>query len=396
MKTITDIDVSGKRVLCRVDFNVPLDESCQITDDARIRAALPTLRHVMENGGKLIVASHLGRPKGERVEKFSLAPVARRLGELLETPVVMAPDCVGPEVESIIGEMQPGQVVLLENLRFHGAEAANDEAFAGELAALCDIYVNDAFAVCHRENASVAAVVSRAPASAAGLLLKRELDYFHKAMAQPSRPLAAVVGGAKVSSKLAALNNMLQQVDKVIIGGAMANTFLRAQGVSVGASKIEEDLIGAAGDMMKAAAEKGIRFYLPVDAVVAETFDAGANTRVVPVQEIPEGWMMLDIGPATSLVYGQALQDAETIVWNGPMGVFEMQAFSSGTMAMAGSIADSRGLTIVGGGDTDAALHMAGKTDQVSYVSTGGGAFLALLEGKTLPAVAALEAASGQ
>jgi phosphoglycerate kinase len=308
----------------------------------------------------------------------------------------MAPDCVGPEVESIIGKMQPGQVVLLENLRFHGAEAANDEAFAGELAALCDIYVNDAFAVCHRENASVAAVVSRAPASAAGLLLKRELDYFHKAMARPRRPLAAVVGGAKVSSKLAALNNMLQQVDKVIIGGAMANTFLRAQGFSVGASKIEEDLIGAAGDMMKAAAEKGIRFYLPVDAVVADAFDAGANTRVVPVQEIPEGWMMLDIGPATSLVYGQALQDAETIVWNGPMGVFEMQAFSSGTMAMAGSIADSRGLTIVGGGDTDAALHMAGKTDQVSYVSTGGGAFLALLEGKTLPAVAALEAATNR
>jgi len=395
MKTITDIDVSGKRVLCRVDFNVPLDDDCRITDDARIRAALPTLRHVMENGGKLIVASHLGRPKGERVEKFSLGPVARRLEELLEVKVAMAPDCVGSEVRSLIDAMTPGQVVLLENLRFHGAEAANDQAFGRELARLCDIYVNDAFAVCHRENASVVAVVPNAPMSAAGLLLKRELEYFEKAMARPRRPLAAVVGGAKVSSKLAALTNMLQHVDKVIIGGAMANTFLKARGMAVGTSKIEEDLIDAAADMMKQAQEKGIRFYLPVDAVVADAFDAGAATRIVPVQEIPEGWMMLDIGPATSLVYGQALQDAETIVWNGPMGVFEMQPFSAGTMSLAGSIAGSKGLTIVGGGDTDAALHMAGKTDQVSYISTGGGAFLALLEGKTLPAVAALEAGSG-
>jgi phosphoglycerate kinase len=394
MKTITDIDVSGKRVFCRVDFNVPLDEDINITDDARIRAALPTLQYVMEKKGKLIVASHLGRPKGQRVEKFSLAPVARKLGELLGTPVAMAPDCVGPEVRSLVEKLQSGQVVLLENLRFHGEEQKNDEAFGKELAALCDIYVNDAFAVCHRENASVASAVAHVPVCAAGILLKRELDYFEKAMARPRRPLAAVVGGAKVSSKLAALNNMLQHVDKVIIGGAMANTFLRARGMAVGASKIEEDLIGAAGEMMKTATDKGIRFYLPVDAVVADAFDAEANTRTVPVQEIPEGWMMLDIGPATSLVYGQALQDAETIVWNGPMGVFEMQPFSSGTMSMAGSIADSTGLTIVGGGDTDAALHMAGKTDQVSYVSTGGGAFLALLEGKTLPAVAALEAAS--
>jgi len=394
MKTITDIDVSGKRVFCRVDFNVPLDEDINITDDARIRAALPTLQYVMEKKGKLIVASHLGRPKGQRVEKFSLAPVARKLGELLGTPVAMAPDCVGPEVRSLVEKLQSGQVVLLENLRFHGEEQKNDEAFGKELAALCDIYVNDAFAVCHRENASVASAVAHVPVCAAGILLKRELDYFEKAMARPRRPLAAVVGGAKVSSKLAALNNMLQHVDKVIIGGAMANTFLRARGMAVGASKIEEDLIGAAGEMMKTATDKGIRFYLPVDAVVADAFDAEANTRTVPVQEIPEGWMMLDIGPATSLVYGQALKDAETIVWNGPMGVFEMQPFSSGTMSMAGSIADSTGLTIVGGGDTDAALHMAGKTDQVSYVSTGGGAFLALLEGKTLPAVAALEAAS--
>jgi phosphoglycerate kinase len=392
MKTVTDIDVAEKRVLCRVDFNVPLNEDRQITDDARIRAALPTLRYVMEGNGKLIVASHLGRPKGQRVEKFSLAPVAQRLEELLETQVTMAPDCVGTDVRSLIDNMQAGQVVLLENLRFHEAEQNNGEDFGKELAALCDIYVNDAFAVCHRKNASVVAVVAYASVSAAGILLRRELDYFEKAMARPRRPLAAVVGGAKVSSKLAALTNMLQHVDKVIVGGAMANTFLRAQGVAVGASKIEADLIGSAKEMMKTAADRGIRFYLPVDAVVADAFDAGANTRTVPVQEIPEDWMVLDIGPATALVYDQALQDAGTIVWNGPMGVFEMPPFSRGTLAMAESISDSQGLTIVGGGDTDAALHMSGKTEKVSYVSTGGGAFLALLEGKTLPAVAALGA----
>ena len=394
MKTITDINVSGKRVLCRVDFNVPLDADLRITDDARIRAALPTLRYVIENKGKLIVASHLGRPKGQRLEKFSLAPAAERLASLLETPVAMAPDCIGADVESMIEKMQPGQVVLLENLRFHGAEEKNDDLFGKQLAALCDVYVNDAFAVCHRKNASVTAIVPHVSVSAAGILLKRELDYFEKAMARPQRPLAAVVGGAKVSSKLAALTNMLAHVDKVIIGGAMANTFLRARGMAVGTSKVEEDLIDAADDIMKKAADKGIRFYLPVDAVVAAEFDAEAATRIVPIQEIPGDWMVLDIGPATSLVYGQALQDARTIVWNGPMGVFEMAPFRQGTMAMAGSIADARALTIVGGGDTDAALQMAGKMDRVSYVSTGGGAFLALLEGKTLPAVAALEAVS--
>ena len=394
MKTITDINVSGKRVLCRVDFNVPLDADRQITDDARIRAALPTLRYVIENKGKLIVASHLGRPEGERVEQFSLAPAAERLAALLKTPVAMAPDCIGTDVETMIEKMQPGQVVMLENLRFHAAEQKNDEAFGQQLAALCDVYVNDAFAVCHRKNASVAAIVPHVPMSAAGILLKRELDYFEKAMARPERPLAAVVGGAKVSSKLGALTNMLAHVDKVIIGGAMANTFLRALGVTVGASRIEEDLIDAADDIMKKAADRRIRFYLPVDAVVAEAFDEGAAARTVPIQDIPEDWMVLDIGPATSLVYGQALQDAKTIVWNGPMGVFEMTPFSRGTMAMADSIANAEALTIVGGGDTDAALHMAGKMDCVSYVSTGGGAFLALLEGKTLPAVAALEAVS--
>ena len=394
MKTITDVDVAGKRVFCRVDFNVPLNEMQEITDDARIRAVLPTIEYILKNQGRLVLASHLGRPEGERVEKFSLAPVAKRLSSLIQKEVNMAPDCIGPEVAKMVSQTAPGNVVLLENLRFHKAEEKNEPEFAQQLAALCDVYVNDAFAVSHRANASVEAIVAYVATAATGVLLQKEIDYFQKAMVNPKRPLAAVVGGAKVSSKLPALINIMKHVDKVIVGGAMANTFLKAKGVGVGKSKIEEDLIDAADDIMKEAAVKGIKFYLPVDVVVAETFDQNAAVRTVPIQEIPEDWMALDIGPATSLVYSEALNDANTIVWNGPMGVFEMEPFSHGTMAMARSIADADALTIVGGGDTDAALHQAGKTDQVSYVSTGGGAFLSLLEGKELPAVAALQAAA--
>jgi phosphoglycerate kinase len=396
VKTITNIDVVGKRVFCRVDFNVPLNEKQKITDDARIRAVVPTLQHIIENQGRLIVASHLGRPKGERVDKFSLTPVAERLSSLLQREVVMAPDCIGPKVAKMVSQMAPGEVVLLENLRFHQAEQENDQDFAKQLAALCDVYVNDAFAVSHRANASVEAIVAYVSEAAAGLLLQKEIDFFQKAMANPKRPLVAVVGGAKVSSKLMALTNMLKHVDKVIVGGAMANTFLKAKGVDVGISKIEEDLIEAADDIMKNAAARGIRFYLPVDVVAAETFDQNAATRIVPIQEIPETYMALDIGPATSLIYSQALSDVQTIVWNGPMGVFELEPFSRGTMAMARSIADADALTIVGGGDTDAALHQAGVTERISYVSTGGGAFLSLLEGKDLPAVAALQAAANK
>jgi phosphoglycerate kinase len=394
MKTIANLDVAGKRVFCRVDFNVPLSEKQEITDDARIRAVLPTLQHIIENQGRLILASHLGRPKGDRVDKFSLAPVAERLSSLLQREVKMAPDCIGPEVANMVSQMVPGDIVLLENLRFHKAEQENDPEFAKQLAALCDVYVNDAFAVSHRANASVEAIVAHVGEAAAGLLLQKEIDFFQKAMANPKRPLVAVVGGAKVSSKLMALTNMLKHVDKVIVGGAMANTFLKAKGFDVGKSKIEEDLIEAADEIMKNATAKGIKFYLPVDVVVAEAFDQHAATRTVSIQEIPEGWMALDIGPATSLVYSQALNNAKTIVWNGPMGVFEMEPFSHGTMAMSHSIADADALTIVGGGDTDAALHQAGETKRVSYISTGGGAFLSLLEGKELPAVAALQAAA--
>ena len=393
MKRIQDVVISDKRVFCRVDFNVPLDEFRNIRDDSRIRAILPTLKYALDHKAKLVIASHLGRPRGRAVSEMSLSPVAKRLGRLLEKEVRMAGDCVGPDVKKLVSGMKPGDVVLLENLRFHPQEQKNEDEFAKELASICDVYINDAFAVSHRVNASVAAITKYAPLSAAGFLLQKELDYFEKAMAAPQRPLAAIIGGAKVSGKLEALENMLQHVDKLIIGGAMANTFLKSAGYAVGKSKVEDDLVEVAGTVMKKAAEKGIKFYLPVDAVVASRLDPSAEMKKVPVQEIPSEWMVADIGPATSLLYSEALYDAKTIVWNGPMGVFEMDAFSSGTIDMVRSVANSYALTIVGGGDTDVAIHKTGETDRITYISTGGGAFLALLEGKTLPGVAALNEA---
>ncbi len=393
MKRIQDVVISDKRVFCRVDFNVPLDEFRNIRDDSRIRAILPTLKYALDHKAKLVIASHLGRPRGRAVSEMSLSPVAKRLGRLLEKEVRMAGDCVGPDVKKLVSGMKPGDVVLLENLRFHPQEQKNEDEFAKELASICDVYINDAFAVSHRVNASVAAITKYAPLSAAGFLLQKELDYFEKAMAAPQRPLAAIIGGAKVSGKLEALENMLQHVDKLIIGGAMANTFLKSAGYAVGKSKVEDDLVEVAGTVMKKAAEKGIKFYLPVDAVVASRLDPSAEMKKVPVQEIPSEWMVADIGPATSLLYSEALYDAKTIVWNGPMGVFEMDAFSSGTIDMVRNVANSYALTIVGGGDTDVAIHKTGETDRITYISTGGGAFLALLEGKTLPGVAALNEA---
>jgi len=393
MRTIKDIDISGKRVLFRVDFNVPLDEHQNITDDSRIRAVVPTLKYALGHNARLIIASHLGRPKGKAVPELSISPVAKRLGKILEKEVIMANDCIGSEINEIVNKMEPGSVLLLENLRFHPEEQKNDDTFAKALAELCDVFVNDAFAVSHRTNASVVAITKFAPISVAGFLLQKELDYFNKAMADPQRPLVAIVGGAKVSSKIGALENMLHHVDKFIIGGAMANTFLKSTGCDVGKSKVEPDLVEVAASVMKKAAEKGIRFYLPVDVVVASHFDAKAETKIVPIQEIPRDWMALDIGPATSLLYSQVLYDAKTIVWNGPLGAFEMDAFSMGTFAMAHSVANSNALSIVGGGDTDAAIHKSGEIDRITYISTGGGAFLSLLEGKTLPAVAALDAA---
>ncbi|MDM8526430.1 phosphoglycerate kinase [Desulfococcaceae bacterium HSG8] len=393
MQRIQNTDISGKRLFFRVDFNVPLDEYQNIRDDSRIRAVLPTLKYALDHGAKLIVASHLGRPKGAVVPEMSLSPAAKRLGRLLEKEVIMAKDCIGDGVKKLVSEMKPGDVLLLENLRFHPQEQKNEDAFAGQLAELCDIYVNDAFAVSHRVNASVVAITKYAPLSVAGFLLQKELDYFKKAMANPQRPLVAIVGGAKVSSKLGALENMLNHVDKFIIGGAMANTFLKSKGYAVGKSKVEDDLVEVAGSVMKKAAEKGIRFYLPVDVVAASRFDPHAQIKKIPIQEIPEDWMIMDIGPATSLLYSEVLYDAKTIIWNGPMGVFEMDAFSRGTIAMVHNLADSYALTIVGGGDTDVAVHKADETERITYISTGGGAFLALMEGKQLPGVAALDEA---
>lgn len=393
MKTIKEIELSDKYTLVRVDFNVPLDQNGNIEDDLRIRAVLPTLKYALDQGAKLIIASHLGRPKGEVVRGLSLAPVARHLTRLLGKETKMAPDCVGPEVRKLISKMSSGEILLLENLRFHPGEQKDDDTFAKELAGFCDLFVNDAFAVSHRANASVSAITKYAPASVAGFLLQKELAYFRLAMNDPKRPLTAIIGGTKVSSKLGALENMLRHVDRFIIGGAMANTFLKSSGVDVGKSRVEDDLLEVARSIMEKAAERGIKFYLPVDAVVANRIDPEAEIKIVPIQEMPADWMALDIGPATSLLYSAVLYDAKTIIWNGPLGVFEMDAFSRGTMAMVHTVANSYALTIAGGGDTGAAIRQTGETERISYISTGGGAFLCLLEGKILPAVAAIEAA---
>lgn len=392
MKTIRELALAGKRVLLRVDFNVPLDGSGAITDDIRIRMALPTLQYALGQNARLILCSHLGKPKGKRVAAASLAPVASALAAMLQRPVRLAPDCIGPETEAMVGTMQDGEVVLLENLRFHAGEEANDPEFARQLAALAEVYVNDAFAVSHRAHASVAAVTAHfADRKAAGILLQKEMDYFHRSLAEPVRPLAAIVGGAKVSSKLGALENMLARVDRLLIGGAMANTFLKSQGLDVGASKVEDDLLATARRMLERAREKGVKVYLPVDVIAADRFAADAVCKQVTVQDIPSGWMALDIGPATVTLFTEALADVKTIVWNGPMGAFEMDAFARGTMAVAHVVASAHALSITGGGDSNAAIKKSGESENISYMSTGGGAFLELMEGKTLPGVAALD-----
>ncbi len=393
MRTIKDIDLSGKRVFIRVDFNVPLDSRQQITDDARIEAVLPTLTYALSQDACVILASHLGRPKGQITMEFSLQPVARRLGEILGLKVMMAPDCIGEDVAALAGGMEGGQILMLENLRFHKEEEKNDPDFGKALAALCDVYINDAFAVSHRANASVVSITEHVSVSAAGLLLKRELDFFDKAMKDPVRPLVAIVGGAKISSKLSALKNMLQHVDKIIVGGAMANTFIKGSGWDVGRSMIEEDMMDTARDVIRKALDRGIKFYMPVDVVAADRLDPDADLKNVPIQEIPPEWLAADIGPATSCLFSEVLQDAGTIIWNGPMGVFEMDPFSHGTFALARVVAGSKATSIIGGGETGSAVQKAGAADQISYISTGGGAFLTLMEGEQLVAVAALEKA---
>lgn len=392
VKNIRDIDIKDKRVLIRVDFNVPLDDSRQITDDTRIRGALPTIEYALSQNARVIICSHLGRPKGKRLEEFSLAPAAQRLSQLIERPVRLVPDCVGEGVAEMVAAMRSGDVLMLENLRFHAEEQQNDEVFSRNLAALADVYINDAFAVSHRADASVVGVTKFCEQCAAGFLLQKEMNFFHRSVRDPVRPLVAIIGGAKVSGKLTALINLIGKVDAMIIGGAMANTFLKSQGYQIGKSLVEDDLLETAANLIRDAREKGVKLYLPVDCVVAEQFTADAQTKVVPIQDIPAEWMVLDIGPATTILFGEALAPARTILWNGPMGAFEMDAYARGTMSMVQRVATSHSLSIVGGGDTNAAVHKAGWADDVSYMSTGGGAFLMLMEGKELPGVAALDA----
>ncbi|MBI5905822.1 MAG: phosphoglycerate kinase [Deltaproteobacteria bacterium] len=391
IRTVDQMDLSGKRTLVRVDFNVPMDKAGNVTDDTRLQAALPTIRQTVEKGAKTILLSHLGRPKGKRVPEMSLAPVAPRLAKLLGRPVAFAADCAGEVAEGAVAAMKPGDVLLLENVRYYAEEEKNDDGFGKKLAALCDVYVNDAFATAHRGHASNVAILKFVKERAAGMLMKNEIAYFEKALVSPARPLVAVFGGAKISGKIQAINNVLGKVDKILIGGAMANTFFAALGYGVGKSLYEAEMVETARQVLAGAAAKKVRLYLPVDVVVADRLDASAQAKTVPAQEIPDGMMALDIGPASGLLFREALEDAKTIVWNGPMGAFETAPFAAGTQAVMRALAESDATTIVGGGDTDTALHKAGLFSRMSYVSTGGGAFLELLEGKRLPGIAALE-----
>ncbi len=384
-------DLKGKKVFIRVDFNVPQDDKGNITEDSRISGAVPTIKYAIEQGARVILASHLGRPKGEKKPKYTMAPASKRLSQLLGKKVSQAPDCFGAEVDKLIDAMKPGDVVMLENVRFYPGEEKNDQEFARQLVNGCEIYVNDAFAVSHRAHASVEAITKLIPVIAAGFLMKNEMAFFDKAMSNPVRPLVAILGGAKVSGKLEVLETLVNKVDKIVIGGGMAFTFLKALGYGVGKSLVEDELIPTAKKIMDKARKKGVTFYLPVDCVVANAFEATATNFVTTIQEIPEGWMALDIGPASATLFTETLRDAKTVIWNGPMGVFEMDAFCRGTFAVAEAVANCYATTVIGGGDTDAAVNKAGVAAKVSYISTGGGAFLELLEGKILPGVKALD-----
>lgn len=390
IRGIDEVDLRGKRVFIRVDFNVPLDDEGKVADDTRIRSALPTIKLALERGGKVILASHLGRPKGRPEPKYSMAPCAIHLGRLLEKEVRLAPDCIGPDVERMLEGTGQGEVLMLENLRFHKGEEENDPAFAKALAAMTDVYVNDGFAVAHRANASVEAITRFVKECCAGLLMKQELQAFAQAMEDPARPLVAILGGGKVADKLGAVFHLIDLADKVILGGAIAYTFLKARGIDTGASAVEEEMLPKAKRILQKAKRKGVKLYLPVDCVLARQKEPGAETMIRPVQEIPQGWMGLDIGPASIALFTEALADARTIVWNGPMGVYEMDAFSHGTSALVKAVAQSHAFSMLGGGDLDSAVHRAGEADRISYISTGGGAFVELIEGRSLPGVQAL------
>ena len=390
--TIRDLDIPGKRVFVRVDFNVPLKNGV-ITDDTRIRETLPTIRHVIEHGGTAVIASHLGRPKGKPSKELSLRPAADRLAELLGRPVTFVEDCVGEQVQNTVQQVHKSGVglVLLENLRFHQEEEKNDPGFAGALASLCDLYVDDAFGAAHRAHASVEGITHYVRRAAAGLLMERELQYLSRALESPERPFVAILGGAKVSDKIDVIENMISKVDRLLIGGAMAYTFLKSRGLPIGGSLVEDDKLADAQRITAAAAARGLQFAVPVDHVVTDRIEAGTVHEVLAIGDAAIGRRIgVDIGPATIARYEKMVADAKTVIWNGPMGVFEIEAFATGTNAVARAVASVHGTTIVGGGDSIAALRGAGVTDQVTHISTGGGASLEFLGGRTLPGVAAL------
>lgn len=391
---LTDLDLQGQRALIRVDFNVPLNDAREVTDDTRIRAALPTIQHVLDHGGSAVLMSHLGRPKG-RDEQFSLKHILPRLEALLSRPVKFAPDCVEDAALDVTQSLQPGEVALLENLRFHPEEKAGDEFFAGQLAENGDVYINDAFGTAHRAHASTAVIAKFFPEDKAfGHLLAREIDALEKVLAHPEKPLTAIIGGAKVSSKLGIIEHLIGRVDKLIVGGGMAYTFVQAQGGSIGTSLAEPEMHAQALDILEKAKSSGTELLLPTDTLCADAFAADAKTQIVPTNAIPANWMGLDIGPETTQRFVDAVLTSKTVLWNGPMGVFEMAAFAKGTNAVAAALAkataESGAFTLIGGGDSVAAINQAGLADQVSYVSTGGGAMLEYLEGKVLPGIAAI------
>ncbi len=391
MKSVKEINVKSKKVFVRVDYNVPFDENFNITDDNKILATLDLIQYLCNQNAKIILASHLGRPNGKSDPKLSLAPVCKRLSQLIGKQVLFADDCIGDKVLNMANKLDDGQIMLLENLRFHNEEKNNDKEFSKQLAQLCDVFINNAFAVSHRDQASVTGIVKFASESASGFLLEKELQSYYDFVENPKKPLVAVIGGAKVSSKLAALENMLNFVDKLIIGGAMANTFLKSVGYDTKGSIVEKDLLQKASDIINKAKEKNIELLLPIDLICADKFDKDAKTKQVLLHEIPDNWIAMDIGPKTAQKFAKAIQEAKTIVWNGPMGVFEMEKFISGTKTVANAIADSSAFSIVGGGDTVLAAKLCNVAKKVSYVSTGGGAFLHLMEGRQLPGVTALK-----
>ena len=390
--SLTEADVSGKRVLVRADFNVPQDDNGNITDETRIKAALPTIKDLTGKGGKVILCSHMGRPKGEVKEELRLTTVAQRLSQLLGQEVVKTDDCVGDAVASTVSAMKNGDVILLENLRFHSEETKNDPEFAKQLASNADLYVNDAFGTAHRAHASTEGVTKYLSPSVAGYLIEKELDYLQDAVDNPKRPLAAIIGGSKVSSKIGVIETLLDKCDKLLIGGGMIFTFYKARGLSVGKSLVEEDKLELAKTLEAKAKEQGVELLLPTDVVVADNFAADANSQTVSIDSIPDGWMGLDIGPDSIKVFQDALADCNAVIWNGPMGVFEFDKFAAGTEAIAQTLAEkSDAVTIIGGGDSVAAVEKVGVADKMSHISTGGGASLELLEGKTLPGIVALD-----